>query len=167
MRHDEEFRSFAESRQAQLLRSAYLLCGDFHTAQDLVQTAFGQLYRGWRHMRRAEFPDAYAKQVLYRCYAADRRRKRVATVALDLVGEAADRSGGDPAAVHGTRAALFEALALLPPKCRAVVVLRFWEDYSVTQTADALGISEGTVKSQTSRALGLLRGHLAEATFDR
>jgi RNA polymerase sigma-70 factor (sigma-E family) len=157
MTQDDEFRQFAETRQNQLLRSAYLLCGDFHTAEDLVQTTFGKLYRGWRHVQRAEFPDAYAKQVLYRAYAADKRRKRVSTVALEHVPEPASPAGPVD---HGSRDALFQALALLPPRCRAVVVLRFWEDYSVAQTADALGVSEGTVKSQTSRALGLLRGHL-------
>ena len=157
MTEDDEFRRFAETRQNRLLRSAYLLCGDFHTAEDLVQTTFGKLYRGWRHVQRADFPDAYAKQVLYRTYAADKRRKRVPTVTLENVPEPASAAGPVD---HGSRDALFQALALLPPRCRAVVVLRFWEDYSVAQTADALGVSEGTVKSQTSRALGLLRGHL-------
>ena len=157
MTQDEEFRQFAETRQSQLLRSAYLLCGDFHTAEDLVQTAFGRLYRGWRHVQRAEYPDAYAKQVLYRCFAAAKRRKSVPTVPMELIPEGTLAS---ESADHGTRDALFQALALLPPRARAVVVLRFWEDYSVAQTAVALGITEGTVKSQTSRALALLRGHL-------
>jgi RNA polymerase sigma-70 factor (sigma-E family) len=161
MSKDEEFRQFAEARQQQLLRSAFLLCGNWHTAEDLVQTTFGKLYRAWRHVENADYPEAYAKQVLYRCFAAEKRRKSVSTVSLDLVREPNDR--GSAGHDYESRAVLMAALALLPPRCRAVVVLRFWEDYSVEQTAEALGITTGTVKSQTSRALVLLRGHVADS----
>jgi len=163
MSDEEDFRQFAASRQSQLLRSAYLLCEDWHGAEDLVQTAFGQLYRSWRRVKRVEYPDAYAKQVLYRCHLSAKRRKRFTTVPIDSVPEpAAPDSGiGD-----GNTEVLIEALAGLPDRARAVVVLRFWEDYSVAQTAGALGISEGTVKSQTSRALAMLRTRIGDSLSD-
>jgi RNA polymerase sigma-70 factor (sigma-E family) len=160
---EEDFRQFAASRQKQLLRSAYLLCGDWHGAEDLVQTAFGQMYRAWRRVKRAEHPDAYAKQVLYRCHLWAKRKKRFATVPIESVAEppTPDDGFGD-----GTTAVLLEALAGLPDRARAVVVLRFWEDYSVAQTADALGVSEGTVKSQTLRALAMLRTRIGDSLSD-
>jgi RNA polymerase sigma-70 factor (sigma-E family) len=163
MSDEEDFRQFAVSRQKQLLRSAYLLCGDWHGAEDLVQTAFGQMYRSWRRVRRVEHPDAYAKQVLYRCYLTTKRKQRFSTVPIESVAEpqapvaeTADERAG----------ALVAALAGLPERARAVVVLRFWEDYSVAQTAEALGISQGTVKSQSSRALAMLRTRIADSLSD-
>jgi len=163
MSDEEDFRQFAASRQKQLLRSAYLLCGDWHGAEDLMQTAFGQLYRSWRRVRRVEHPDAYAKQVLYRCHLSTKRRRRFATVPIDSVPEPA---APGPAIGDGSTEVLIEALAGLPDRARAVVVLRFWEDYSVAQTAEALGISEGTVKSQTSRALTMLRTRIGDSLSD-
>jgi RNA polymerase sigma-70 factor (sigma-E family) len=163
MSDEEDFRQFAASRQKQLLRSAYLLCGDWHGAEDLVQTAFGLLYRSWRKVRNAEHPDAYAKQVLYRCHLSSKRKKRFATVPIESVPEPATADAGLD---HGSVSVLMEALAGLPERARAVVVLRFWEDYSVAQTAEALGISQGTVKSQTSRALAMLRTRIGDSLSD-
>ncbi|MEY9927940.1 RNA polymerase sigma-70 factor (sigma-E family) [Catenulispora sp. GP43] len=163
MSDEEDFRQFAASRQKQLLRGAYLLCGDWHSAEDLVQTAFGLMYRSWRRIKRVEHPDAYAKQVLYRCHLSAKRKKRFATVSIESVSEppAPGDGYGD-----GTTAVLLEALADLPDRARAVVVLRFWEDYSVAQTAEALGVSQGTVKSQSSRALTLLRVRIGDSLSD-
>lgn len=163
MSDEEEFREFAVSRQKQLLRTAYLLCGDWHGAEDLVQTAFGQLYRSWRRVKRVEHPDAYAKQVLYRCHLSAKRKKRLTTVPIESVPEPAVPGAGFG---DGSTAVLIEALAELPDRARAVVVLRFWEDYSVAQTADALGVSQGTVKSQTSRALAMLRTRIGDSLSD-
>ena len=163
MSDEEDFRQFAASRQKQLLRSAYLLCGDWHGAEDLVQTAFGHMYRAWRRLRRVDHPDAYAKQVLYRCYLTSKRKQRFATVPIESVPEPSAPVAPDPDERAGL---LVEALAGLPERARAVVVLRFWEDYSVAQTADALGISQGTVKSQTSRALALLRTRIGDSLSD-
>jgi RNA polymerase sigma-70 factor (sigma-E family) len=163
MKDEEDFRQFAASRQKQLLRSAYLLCGDWHGAEDLVQTTFGQLYRSWRRVRRVEHPDAYAKQVLYRCHLSAKRKRRFATVPIESVPE--PQAPGDGFG-DGRPGVLLEALAGLPDRARAVVVLRFWEDYSVAQTADALGISQGTVKSQTSRALAMLRTRIGDSLND-
>jgi RNA polymerase sigma-70 factor (sigma-E family) len=163
MSDEEDFREFAASRQKQLLRSAYLLCGDWHGAEDLVQTAFGHLYRRWHRVGRVEYPDAYAKQTLYRCYLTLQRKRRFTMVSLDV---AAEPPAPDPATIDDRTEALLDALAGLPERARAVVVLRYWEDYSVAQTADALGVSQGTVKSQCSRALGMMRTRIADALSD-
>jgi len=156
----EQFREYAVGAQPHLRRSAYLLCGDWHTAEDLVQTTFGRLFRSWPRVRRADSIDAYARTVLYRAFL-DLRQKDRATVALDDVPEPA--SPADDAAL---RLAVRSALDTLPPRARAVVVLRFWEDLSVDQTAEALGVSPGTVKSQTSRAIAILRRRLGAAVSE-
>jgi RNA polymerase sigma-70 factor (sigma-E family) len=150
----EQFRAYAVGAQPHLRRSAYLLCGNWHTAEDLVQTTFGRMFRSWNRVRRADSIDAYARTVLFRSYLDLKARDRP-TVALDRAPEPYARQ--DDTAL---RLAVQNALDLLPPKARAVVVLRFWDDLTVDQTASALGISAGTVKSQTARAVALLRNHL-------
>ncbi|MEY9862420.1 RNA polymerase sigma-70 factor (sigma-E family) [Catenulispora sp. GAS73] len=156
----EQFREYAVGAQPHLRRSAYLLCGDWHTAEDLVQTTFGRLFRSWPRVMRADSVDAYARTVLYRAFL-DLKQKDRATVALDDVPEPA--SPADDAAL---RLAVRSALDTLPPRARAVVILRFWEDLSVDQTAEALGVSPGTVKSQTSRAIAILRQRLGAAVSE-
>jgi RNA polymerase sigma-70 factor (sigma-E family) len=153
----ERFREFAVGAQPHLRRSAYLLCGDWHTAEDLVQTTFGRLFRSWPKVVRADSVDAYARTVLFRAYL-DLKKKDHRTVALEDVPEPAARP--DDAA---TRLAVRSALDTLPPRARAVVVLRYWEDLTVEQTAAALGVSAGTVKSQTARAISMLRQRLGSA----
>lgn len=164
---EEEFREFAVAVQGHLRRSAYLLCGDWHLAEDIVQTAFVKIFRTWRRVRKADNQLAYARQVVYRCfldqYRKDKRRPAtvpITGVADHVVGITADADAGS--SFDGM---VLEALAALPPKARAVIVLRFWEDMSVEQTASVLGVTEGTVKSQTSRAVAQLRDRLA-AAFD-
>ena len=153
----DRFREYAVAAQPHLRRSAYLLCGDWHTAEDLVQTTFGRLFRSWPKVTRADSVDAYARTVLFRAFL-DLKRKEDRTVPLDGVPEpAADPDNAD------LRVAVRSALDTLPPRARAVVVLRFWEDLTVEQTADALGVSTGTVKSQTSRAIAILRQRLGAA----
>jgi RNA polymerase sigma-70 factor (sigma-E family) len=152
----EEFREFAVASQGHLRRSAYLLCGDWHFAEDLVQMAFDRIYRHWHRVRAADNPGAYSRQVVYRCYL-DSRRKHLDVLPLEHLPEPESRA--DPT---DTRLAVLDALDHLPPRTRAVVVLRYWEDMSVEQTAGILGISEGTVKSMSSRGLRLLRERLAE-----
>ncbi|MEZ0106265.1 RNA polymerase sigma-70 factor (sigma-E family) [Catenulispora sp. EB89] len=151
----EEFREFAVASQGHLRRSAYLLCGDWHFAEDLVQMAFDRIYRHWNRVRAADNPGAYARQVVYRCFL-DSRKKHLDTVPLEHLPERAS-----PADPTETRLAVMEALKQLPPRTRAVVVLRYWEDMSVEQTAGILNISQGSVKSMASRGLGLLREPLA------
>jgi RNA polymerase sigma-70 factor (sigma-E family) len=153
----EQFREYAVGAQPHLRRSAYLLCGNWHTAEDLVQTTFGRLFRSWPRVMRADSVDAYARTVLYRAFL-DLKRKDRATVALDNAPEPPS-----PADDADLRLSVRSALDTLPPRARAVVVLRFWEDLTVEQTAGALGISSGTVKSQTSRAIAMLRQQLGAA----
>lgn len=154
----EEFRQFAVASQGHLRRSAYLLCGDWHFAEDLVQIAFDRIYRHWNRVRAADNPGAYARQVVYRCFL-DSRRKHLDVVPLEHLPEKAS-----PAESTETRLAVLEALKRLPPRTRAVVVLRYWEDLSVEQTAGMLDISQGAVKSMASRGLGLLRESLGGFT---
>nr|WP_234469281.1 MULTISPECIES: SigE family RNA polymerase sigma factor [unclassified Streptomyces] len=156
-----DFDDFARSRQAHLRRSAHLLCGDWHLAEDLTQTALAKLYAVWRRVRQLESPDGYARRVLYRTFIDETRRRRwwerAGTPQEDVVAPVSDPD---------LRLTLLDALRQLPPRGRAVLVLRFWEDQSVEATAAALGCSVGTVKSQTSRGLGTLRRILAESGKD-
>jgi RNA polymerase sigma-70 factor (sigma-E family) len=158
-----DFDDFARSRQAHLRRSAHLLCGDWHLAEDLTQTALAKLYAVWRRVRQLESPDGYARRVLYRTFIDETRRRRwwertgTGTAQEDVVAPASDPD---------LRLTLLDALRQLPPRGRAVLVLRFWEDQSVEATAAALGCSVGTVKSQTSRGLGTLRRILADSGKD-
>jgi RNA polymerase sigma-70 factor (sigma-E family) len=153
----ERFREYAVAAQPHLRRSAYLLSGDWHTADDLVQITLGRLFRSWSKVQRADSVDAYARTVLFRAFL-DLKKKDPRHLPLDRASEPAARV--DDAAL---RLAVRSALDTLPPRARAVVVLRFWEDLTVEQTAGALGISSETVKSQTSRAIAMLRQQLGAA----
>ncbi|MGW4781340.1 SigE family RNA polymerase sigma factor [Streptomyces filamentosus] len=154
------FEEFARSAQQRLYRTAYLLCGDAETARDLTQTTLAKLYQHWRRAGAAEHPYAYAKTVLTRTFLAERRRRLRDLLVLG-------RAGGTvpaPAADHADlRVTLLAALAELPPRARAMVVLRYWEDQSVASVAALLRCSEATVKSQCSRSLARLRTRLADA----
>ncbi|ADB30504.1 RNA polymerase, sigma-24 subunit, ECF subfamily [Kribbella flavida DSM 17836] len=156
MRRDEEFEQYARARQQRLFRQAYLLCGDRDSAQDLVQATLLKLYRAWPSVRRAEQVDAYGYKTMVRTYLDGERRRRRE---LDWHRR---RDAARPAPSVDLRMTLLAALAELPARARAVVVLRYWEDLSIEQTADALGCSPGTVKSHASRALALLRDRLGE-----
>jgi RNA polymerase sigma-70 factor (sigma-E family) len=152
----KEFESFVRERSAALLRTAYLLVGDRGHAEDLLQTALLRTSRRWRTARAA--PEAYTRQVLVNL-SRDRWRgllRRPREAAL-LPGALARRTVDGPAERVSQRRMLVEALALLPSAQRQVIVLRFVDDLPVAKTAELLGISEGTVKSYTSRALATLR----------
>ena len=157
MRHevDEEFARYVRARQHRLLRAAYLVCGDAHLAEDLLQGALAKLATRWERLRH-ENPDAYVRKILYRdAVSSWRRTRREIAVALPRSRAAGSSRTGRPGT--GERVDLLRALAQLTPKQRAVVVLRFFEDRSEADTADALGVSVGTVKSQTHAALARLR----------
>jgi RNA polymerase sigma-70 factor (sigma-E family) len=147
-----ELHAFVAARYAHLRRTAYLLCGDWHRAEDLVQTALARVVVAARR-RRVDSLDAYARQVLLRVYFDDNRRaaRRRERSWPDPVGA--------PSIVDDRTEALtvLAALRSLPPRQRATVVLRYWEDRSVDETAEALGVSPGTVKSQCAKALATLR----------
>ena len=152
----EEFRVFVTGSQGHLRRSAYVLCGDWHLAEDLVQSAYQRIFRSWHRVRVMDLPDAYARRVVYRCFL-DSRKWRVEAASVEAL---VDRPAvEDDAAVRLT---ILAALAELAPRTRAVVALRYWEDQSVEQTADALGISAGTVKSMSARGLAQLRERLGD-----
>jgi RNA polymerase sigma-70 factor (sigma-E family) len=155
---DEEFAQYVRARQHRLLRAAFLVCGDLHLAEDLLQGALVKLAARWERLRN-ENPDAYVRKILYRDAVSSWRRTRRESLSLfpDLDRLEPDRSTGT-----GERLDLLRALAQLTPKQRAVIVLRFFEDRSEADTADALGVSVGTVKSQTHAALARLRTLLPE-----
>jgi RNA polymerase sigma-70 factor (sigma-E family) len=155
---DEEFREFARSRASPLHQTAYLLCGDWHLAHDLVQDTLVKAYQHWPRVRRADSPDAYVRGILLNEVRGRwRRRDRTVPVA---------RFSDEPVVADATdevarRAGLFEALLALPLRQRATIVLRYLEDLSELDTAAALGCSQGTVKSQSARALATLRTFLS------
>jgi RNA polymerase sigma-70 factor (sigma-E family) len=155
--HEREFTAYVAGRQEALRRSAYLLCRDFHRADDLVQATITKLFVAWRKVRRADSVDAYAHTVLVRTFLDEQRR---GWWRVRLHGRPPEQA----AAVvdDSTRLTIQDALTRLAPRQRAVLVLRFYQDLSVEQTATALGCSAGTVKSQTHRALTALRGLLGD-----
>ncbi|WP_238005378.1 SigE family RNA polymerase sigma factor [Dactylosporangium sp. AC04546] len=157
---DAEFVEYYAVRAPALRRLAFGLCGDWHTADDLVQTTCIRLYRGWGRIR-AETIDAYARRALVNQFLSQRRRWRESVTA------------DPPDTAHPTddidrvpeRMALHQALAMLGPRQRAAVVLRYLEDLPVADVATLLGVSEGTVKSQTARAVQALRAALNGTTL--
>lgn len=150
---EREFREFAEARQARLRRGAYLLCGDWHQAQDLTQTTLMKVYAAWSRIRRDGNVDAYARTVLTREFIDQCRKQRWREEPVEEIPEVASAEPVGPELRLIMRSALMD----LPPRYRAVLVLRFWEDWSVEQTAHALRITPGTVKSQSARGLRRLR----------
>lgn len=154
---DEEFVEFAAAASGRLRRTAFMLCGDWHTAEDLAQTALAKVYVSWRKIKQRDAAQAYAARTLVNTFLADRRTKRAGEL---LISEPPDRAALAPP--PDTRLMVLDALATLPPKARAAVVLRYYEDLSVDQVAGLLGCSAGTVKSQTARALDKLRPLLGE-----
>jgi len=154
----EEFAEFAETMSPRLRRMAFLLCGDWHTAEDLAQTALAKVFVSWRKIRRQDAAHAYATRTLVNTYLADRRLKRNGEVLRSWLPEPLAE-----APAPETRMVLLDALATLPPRSRAVVVLRYWADLSVDQAAAVLGCSPGNVKSQSARALDRLRAVLGDA----
>ncbi|WP_199440388.1 SigE family RNA polymerase sigma factor [Umezawaea beigongshangensis] len=156
---DDEFAAYVDARALVMRRTAYLLCGDWHRAEDLVQTALTKLYVAWPGVHRHGAVDAYVRTILVRASIDDSRRafRRRETAVEELPDVAVDRDG--LAEGLDVRA----ALARLAPGQRAAVVLRYWEDLGVTETAQLLGLSEGTVKSQASKGLSALRRLLVGA----
>ena len=168
-RDEQEFAEYFTARRDAVRRTAFLLCGDWHRADDLAQTAFVALHRRWCKVRDKQALDAYVRRTLVRAVIDESRRPWRRERFVDAVPEDA----GQPA--HGTdvlgdgvatRQALLDGLRRVPPRQRAVLVLRFLEGMDVTGAAAALGCTEGTVKSQTARGLDALRGALGDALDD-
>jgi len=154
-----DFESWLVAREPALQRLAHLLTGDVHTAQDLVQTSLAKLYLAWDRLADRDNVDAYARRILLNehrsAWRRPWRRREVLTDEPPERGSAAEE-------YDGRREAVWRFVATLPPRQRAVIVLRYYEQLSEVETADVLGISVGTVKSQASRALASLRTHLPE-----
>lgn len=155
-----DFEDWLLAREGALQRTAHLLTGDVHSAQDLVQTTLAKLYLKWEHVRKADNVDAYARKVLVNEFRTAWRRplRRVEQV-VELVP---DEAAPERPTYDGTREAVWRFVCSLPPKQRAVVVLRFYEELTEAEIAELMGISVGTVKSQSSRALATLRAQLPD-----
>jgi len=158
---DDEFSEFVETRSTMLRRTAFLLCGDWQRAQDILQTTLVKLYIAWPKLRRDGNVEGYARTTLTRTAVDDARRayRRRET----LVDDFPDQPGPVSDLVAGTD--VQHALSQLPAGQRAVIVLRYWEDMPIAETAAVLKISEGTVKSQTGKALARLRALLGPEMF--
>jgi RNA polymerase sigma factor (sigma-70 family) len=190
---EQAFERFFRSRRDAVRRTAYLLCGDWHSADDLAQTAFVALHRKWHTIREPAALDAYLRRTLVRALIDEARRpwrrerlmpeppepSRSGLPESRLPGSqpAGLQPGGlQPAGLHptldgpaervATRTLLVDALRQLPPRQRAVLVLRYLEGLDVASTARALGCREGTVKSQTAHGLTALRAALGDALDD-
>ena len=148
------FRDFVAARQRALLRTARMLTGDEHTAEDLVQAALERVWPRWETVVRAGDPDAYVRKVLVNTYASWWRRRWRGERSTSVVPEV---TSADEFLQADLADAVRRLLPTLPPRQRAVLVLRYYDDLTETATADALGCSVGTVKSQASKALARLR----------
>lgn len=158
------FRLWATGRMTTLRRRAYLLCGDWHAADDLVQESLASIYKSWPRIAGGNNVDAYAARVLLHKFLDERRRpwrrESLVEVLPERVDEASVRAF---ASVDGRDATLIRALRTLPAGQRAVVVLRYDDDLSLEQISRVLGLRVGTVKSRLSRATEALRRTLADA----
>lgn len=155
------FTAFVLARQDHLRRVAYALCGDWHDADDLLQTALTKLYVAWSRVAKDGSPEAYVRRILVHTNidAYRLRQRRVQTVSLESGAEvpSRERLGREE------QRALIEAIQSLPEMQRKVVVLRHWLGLDVRETAHELGIAEGTVKSHSSRGLAALQRGLGES----
>jgi RNA polymerase sigma-70 factor (sigma-E family) len=152
---DADFAAYLAARQASLLRTAFLLTGNRHDAEDLTQTAFAKLYLSWDKVRDQGSIDGYVRRILINEHNSLWRRawKRREHPQDHTTFDAAVQDEYD----EGRGSALWDLVQTLPRKARAVVVLRYYEEMTESETSEVLGITVGTVKSQTSRALAALR----------
>ncbi|GAB3414816.1 SigE family RNA polymerase sigma factor [Flindersiella endophytica] len=156
---DEEFSAYVAARRKALMRTAYLLAGDHHAAEDLVQSALARVYASWRRIRHRGAVDAYVRRTLLNEHLGIWRRAwRRFEHSTDEIPE----NAAPPPVVEDTDldVELWNAIQVLAPRQRAVIVLRYYEDLSVNEIANALGCSEGTVKSTSARSIAKLREQL-------
>ena len=152
------FVEFAAARSATLFRTAWLLTGDWHLAQDLVQETLGRLYVHWGKVAAADQPEAYARSVLVRTFLSHRRRRSSSERPSELVdiGQAVDEADSD------LRVTLLSALSQLDRLDRTVVVLRYWQDLDAPSTGELVGLNAAAVRTRCSRALTRLRDVLGD-----
>jgi RNA polymerase sigma-70 factor (sigma-E family) len=157
------FEAFAGARSAALFRTAWLLTGDWHLAEDLVQETLGRLFVRWSTVAAADSPAAYAQTVLLRSYLGRRRRRSFHERPTESL---APPEVNDASADADLRVMLLGALARLDRTDRAVLVLRYWEDLDAPATATLLGISPAAVRTRSRRALDRLRAVLGDDLAD-
>ncbi|MFF5077756.1 SigE family RNA polymerase sigma factor [Actinoplanes sp. NPDC000266] len=155
MSADDEFAEFATAYAERLRTTAFMLCRDWHLAQDLTQNALTKLYLSWRKAVQADNLPAYAQKILLRSYLDHRRRRSSTESTPGVLTEPVHRENPE------LRLTMLDALGHLPERDRAIVILRYFEDYSVEQVADVLELPVSVVKSQTRRSLSKLRELLA------
>lgn len=160
---DEEslFRSFVHGRSQALARSAYLLTGDHAGAEDLLQSALASTWLHWSRIKDKALVEGYVRRSMINTLTSWRRRRSYGEVP---VAAPPDGSTGDPSSAADDRLVIVAALRRLPPRQRAAVVLRYYDDLTEAETAEALGCSVGTVKSQVARALRTMRALLGETS---
>lgn len=161
---EESFRRFAVEHAARLRRSAYLCCGDWHLAEDLMQSTLVKVYRAWSRVEKDESLANYSRTVLLRTWLDEKRRpwRRAEQTTAELPEQVDDTRGpADSPERLWARELVHQGLLRLPPRQRAVIVLRYFDDLSVAEAAEVMGCSEGTVKSQTARGLDALRASVS------
>ncbi|GAA4857992.1 MULTISPECIES: SigE family RNA polymerase sigma factor [Saccharopolyspora] len=164
-REEQEFAEYFTARREAVRRMAYMMCGDWHRADDLAQTAFIALHRHWRKVRDKGALDAYVRRILTRAVIDESRRPWRRERATEVLPDRPADSGSVSDAV-ATKQTLLAGLQQVPPKQRAVLVLRFLEGLDVSGVAEVMRCSEGTVKSQCARGLTALREALGDQLGD-
>jgi RNA polymerase sigma-70 factor (ECF subfamily) len=164
-REDEQFDGFMTASWPSLYRTAVLMTGDPHLAEDLLQNAMGKVYKSWRRVSRVEHPRSYARAVLANEVATWWRKRSSSELPVDTFLERASGSPLDEQVVDADQ--MWHALSVLPARQRAVIVLRYYEDLSGAEIASVLGISEGAVKSHTHRALHTLETTLTAGSANK
>jgi len=149
------FRNFVQARSSALLRSGWLLTGDWTSAEDLVQTALAAAWPRWPDLRRQDAPEVYVRKIMVNTFLRWRQRRWNGEIATGRLPE--PTAYGDVFAQVDARQSLLAALDRLPARQRAVVVLRYFADQTESQTAAAMGCSVGAVKSHAAKALARLR----------
>ena len=153
-----DFEEYLSTRAQALLRFAYVLCGQREAAEDLTQSALVQAFRRWDRVVEADHPDAYVRRILLNEYLQQRRRHTRRLQSRELVRNQPPQGGLDPAESVAAHDAFRMAVDRLPPRARAVIVLRYYLDLDDQSVATMLGISTSTVRSTAARALAHLRG---------
>jgi RNA polymerase sigma-70 factor (sigma-E family) len=157
-----DYLEFAAASAGRLHRTACLLTGDWHLAEDLVQDTLAKMFASWRRIDLSDAPVTYAQTVLVRTFLSKQRKRSSTERPIAHMPEGAAGPGDDPA----LRLTLLDGLAQLSPRDRAVLVMRYWDDRSVEETAHLLNLSPGMVRTQSRRALQRLRTALGDQLTD-
>lgn len=154
----DDFEAFAHAAAPRLRRTAFLMCQDWHLAQDLTQITLAKMYVNWPRVRQSASVEAYSRKVLMNALFDHRRKRSGGEVAIPQVPDRSDPAGNTPE----LRITLIQALKTLSDRDRAIVILRYWEDQSVESVAEVLDISVSVVKTQSLRSLARLRALLGD-----